>query len=115
MQQACASRGIRTVGVSIARLRSELAQWLDLHLNNQVPSTLLILSRAFTFDRPIDRPAPATDALEAALHSLPHQVVNETALGIAEAEGRATYKQKLDVLKEQEELIEDESEQEEVG
>ncbi|TPX36617.1 hypothetical protein SmJEL517_g01151 [Synchytrium microbalum] len=113
LQQACASRGIRTIGVSPARLRSELAQWLDLHLKNQIPSTLLVLSRAFTFDRPIDRPSDTAEALQAALHSLPHQVVNETALGIAEAEGKATYKQKLEVLKEQEELIEDESEQEE--
>ncbi|TPX51017.1 hypothetical protein SeMB42_g02050 [Synchytrium endobioticum] len=51
LQQACASRGIRTVGVSIARLRSELAQWLELHLNNQIPSTLLIISLMASYAR----------------------------------------------------------------
>ena len=38
--------------------------------------------------------------------------MNEAQLKVSEAEGVATYKQKLDVLKEQEELIEDELEQE---
>ena len=32
LQAACQSRGIRTFGVSPARLREELATWIDLHL-----------------------------------------------------------------------------------
>ncbi|CAG8478106.1 10885_t:CDS:10 [Acaulospora colombiana] len=112
LQQACQSRGIRTIGVSPSRLRSELNQWLDLHLNYKVPSTLLILSRAFSFsDRSelIDH----TEALHATLSSLPDNLVNETELQVMEDEGTATYKQKLDVLEEQEELIAEEKAQEE--
>ena len=100
-------------------MRSELSQWLDLHLNHQVPGTLLILSRAFMMtDRVPKDSSEALDgsaqALQATLSSLPDQVVNEAALEVAQVEGTATAKQKLNVLQEQEELIADELEQEAV-
>jgi LETM1 and EF-hand domain-containing protein 1 len=111
LSNACAARGIRTIGTSPARLRDELAQWLDLHLTHQVPSTLLILSRAFSFT---DRGLISTqEALQATLSSLPDNLVNEAELQVLESEGATTYKQKLEVLEQQQELIEDESEQEE--
>lgn len=50
LQHACASRGIRTFGVSPARLREELTTWIELHLNNRVSGVLMILARAFNFD-----------------------------------------------------------------
>ncbi|KAJ3033156.1 hypothetical protein HDV00_006685 [Rhizophlyctis rosea] len=117
LQQVCSSRGIRTLGVSPARMRSELAQWLDLHLNQKIPPSLLILSRAFTLTERVAATADEAlkgnaEALQATLSSLPHQVVNEAQLRLSEAEGSATYKQKLAVLQEQEELIADELEQE---
>jgi LETM1 and EF-hand domain-containing protein 1 len=114
--QACQSRGIRFYGVSPAVMRSELTQWIELHLKHEIPSSLLILSRAFILsERPLKEDQAlkgSTDALKAALSSLPHQLINEAQLKVSEAQGVATYKQKLDVLKEQEELIEDELEQE---
>ena len=114
--QACQSRGIRFYGVSPAVMRSELTQWIELHLKHEIPSSLLILSRAFILsDRPLKEEQAlkdSTDALKATLSSLPHQLINEAQLKVSEAQGLATYKQKLDVLKEQEELIEDELEQE---
>ncbi|KAJ3156689.1 hypothetical protein HDU86_003913 [Geranomyces michiganensis] len=117
LQQVCVSRGIRTTGVSPARMRAELEQWLDLHINHNVSSSLLILSRAFQMDARIpsdkaDAFQGNAEALQATLSSLPHQVVNEAQLKISEAEGSATYKQRLSVLQEQEELIQDELEQE---
>ncbi|KAI9266893.1 LETM1-like protein-domain-containing protein [Phascolomyces articulosus] len=110
LQSACAARGIRTLGSSPGRLRDELEQWVDLNLNHQVPSTLLILSRAFSFT---DRSLTTEDALRATFNSLPDNLVNETELQVLELVGQSTYKQKLDVLEQQQELIEDESEQEE--
>jgi LETM1 and EF-hand domain-containing protein 1 len=109
LNTACAARGIRTIGNTSDRLRDELAQWLDLHLNHQVPSTLLILSRAFSFTDNMTH----EDALRATFNSLPDNLVNEAELHVLETMGAGTYKQKLDVLEQQEELIEDESEQEE--
>lgn len=119
LQQVCLSRGIRTIGVSPARMRSELQQWLDLHLVHKIPASLLLLSQAFLIS---DRIPASSDealkeratALQATLSALPHQVVNETQLKVSEAGGVATYKQKLDVLKEQEEMIADELEEEAV-
>ncbi|CAI2191679.1 3870_t:CDS:2, partial [Funneliformis geosporum] len=109
LQHACQSRGIRTIGVSPARLRSELNQWLDLHLNHKVPSTLLILSRAFSFaDR--NELANQAEALQATLNSLPDNLVNEAELQVSEADGAATYKQKLEVIEEQEERAQKEAE-----
>jgi len=109
LNAACAARGIRTLGNTSQRLRQELAQWLDLHLEHHVPSTLLILSRAFSFT---DRMTPE-DALRATFNSLPDNLVNEAELQVLQTIGASTYKQKLDVLEQQEELIEDETEQEE--
>ncbi|KAI8847845.1 LETM1-like protein-domain-containing protein [Chytridium lagenaria] len=117
LQQVCQSRGIRTIGVSPARLRSELTQWLDLHLNHKVPSSLLILSRAFIISEKIPSSQDealkgSAEALQATLSSLPDQVVNEAQLQVSETSGVATYQQKLNVLQQQEELIADELEQE---
>ncbi|KAI8072804.1 LETM1-like protein-domain-containing protein [Gongronella butleri] len=110
LQAACASRGFRSIGTSQERLRNELAQWLDLHLNHHVPCTLLLLTRAFMYT---DRHMTTEEALKATFNSLPDNLVNEAELQVLEMVGTSTYKQKLDVLEQQEELIEDESEQEE--
>lgn len=110
LQNACASRGIRSVGTSPGRLRDELAQWLELHIDHHVPGTLLILSRAFSYT---DRGMTTEEALRATFNSLPDNLVNEAELQVLEQVGASTYKQKLDVLEQQQELIEDESEQEE--
>lgn len=110
LQNACAARGIRSIGTSPGRLRDELSQWLDLHLEHHVPGTLLILSRAFSYT---DRHMTTEEALKATFNSLPDNLVNEAELQVLEQVGASTYKQKLDVLEQQQELIEDESEQEE--
>lgn len=110
LHNACAARGIRTVGTTPTRLRDELKQWIELHLEHRVPSTLLILSRAFSYT---DANMSSDDALRATFNSLPDNLVNEAELHVMEMTGASTYKQKLDVLEQQEELIEDESEQEE--
>lgn len=115
LQHACNSRGIRTIGVSPARIRSELQQWLDLHLKHQVPASLLILSRAFLLMDKVPDEKTSAEALQATLSSLPDSVVNEAVLKMSELEGSATYKQRLDVIEQQEELIADELEQEAVS
>jgi LETM1 and EF-hand domain-containing protein 1 len=120
LQQACMARGLSFNGVSPNRMKNELTQWLDLHLEHKVPSSLLLLSNAFqTTGSPFQTGTSYLDekaeALQATLSSLPHQVINEASLKISEEEGVATNKQKLDVLREQEELIEDELEQEQLA
>ncbi|XP_077378838.1 LETM1 domain-containing protein LETM2, mitochondrial [Festucalex cinctus] len=46
LQAACRSRGMRSLGLTTDQLRLQLQQWLDLHLNENVPPSLLLLSRA---------------------------------------------------------------------
>ena len=114
LQMACASRGIRTQGMSPGRLRDDLQMWLDLRLKEGVPSTLLVLSNAFMYtqgkDSEIDN---QIGALQAVLSSIPEELFHEIELEVHNAEGAATNKQRLEVLKEQQELIEEENEQNE--
>lgn len=46
LQAACRSRGMRSLGLTTDQLRVQLQQWLDLHLKENVPPSLLLLSRA---------------------------------------------------------------------
>ncbi|KAF8507314.1 LETM1-domain-containing protein [Hysterangium stoloniferum] len=113
LQQACQSRGVRTTGVSPSRLREELQTWIDLHLHNRVSGVLLVLSRAFNFDsKPSDEDGTPmiVKSLESVLSGLPDTLLNEAELEVDS--DKASYKQKLEVLQQQEELIEDEEEQE---
>lgn len=79
LQAACQSRGIRTFGVSPARLREELAMWIDLHLHNRVSGVLLVLARAFQFDKKPgddeDGKTAIIQSLEAVLCGLPDNLV----------------------------------------
>ena len=46
LQSASRARGMRALGVSEQRLRDQLKQWLTLHLEERIPTSLLLLSRA---------------------------------------------------------------------
>ena len=114
LQMACASRGLRTHGMSPGRLRDDLQMWLDLRLKSGVPSTLLVLSNAFMYTQGQDSEISSQiDALQAVLSSIPEELFHEIELEVHNAEGAATNKQRLEVLKEQQELIEEENEQNE--
>lgn len=112
LQTACASRGLRTYGVSPGRLRDDLQAWLDLRLQHGVPSTLLVLANAFVYAQGKEAEMTSQiDALEAVLSSIPEELYHEIELEVHTAEGAATNKQRLEVIKEQQELIEEENQQ----
>lgn len=113
LQMACASRGLRTHGISPARLRDDLSTWLDLRLKHGVPSTLLVLSNAYMYTQQSQEYEISSqiDALTAVLSSIPEELFHEIELEVHNAEGAATNKQRLEVLKEQQDLIEEENEQ----
>jgi len=108
LQAACAARGIRTHSVSPAQMRRDLQSWLDLRLKEGVPSTILVLSNAYMYSGDVDS---QIDALTGVLSSIPEELFHEMELEVHNAEGAATNKQRLEVLKEQQELIEEENEQ----
>ena len=112
LQTACASRGLRTYGASPGRLRDDLQAWLDLRLKHSVPSTLLVLSNAFVYAQGKDSEMTSQiDALETVLSSIPEELYHEIELEVHNTEGSTTNKQRLEVLKEQQELIKEENEQ----
>ncbi|ANB12894.1 Ylh47p [Sugiyamaella lignohabitans] len=109
LQSACASRGIKTYGISPAKLRDDLTTWLELRLHQKVPSTLLILSSAYTYGEP-DNLDSYYDGIQAVLSALPEELYHEAELEVSSTS--ATNKQRLEVLKEQQELIQDENDEE---
>lgn len=112
LQTAAASRGLRTHGVSPARLREDLQTWLDLRLKFNIPSTLLVLSNAFVYAQGKESEMTTQiDALQAVLSSIPEELYHEIELEVHSAEGAATNKQRLEVLREQQELIDEENQQ----
>ncbi|KAG8240420.1 hypothetical protein J437_LFUL003134 [Ladona fulva] len=104
LQQACRSRGMRAYGVSEDRLRSQLEQWLDLSLNEKVPPSLLLLSRALLLPDTI----PPGDQLKVTISVLPDTVVTKTSAAIGEREGKIDNLLKLKLIKEEERKIKEE-------
>ncbi|XP_078447083.1 uncharacterized protein LOC144715987 [Wolffia australiana] len=103
LRQACRERGHLGL-LSREEMRQQLRDWLDLSLNHSMPSSLLILSRAFTVSGKI-RPE---EAVVATLSSLPDEVVDTVGTGLPSEDSVSERRRKLEFLEMQEELIKEE-------
>jgi LETM1 and EF-hand domain-containing protein 1 len=101
LQQACRSRGMRALGVAEDRLRTQLAQWLELSLNEKIPPSLLLLSRILYLPENI----PAADQLKATIQALPVEVGTEAKYKIGETEGKIDNKTRLELIRQEEAAI----------
>ncbi|XP_054469609.1 mitochondrial proton/calcium exchanger protein isoform X2 [Anoplopoma fimbria] len=102
VQAACRARGMRSLGVTEERLREQLIQWLELHLKQQIPTSLLLLSRAMFLP---DTLSPA-DQLKTTLQTLPEMVTKEAQLMVAEMElSKVDNKAKLETTLREEAAI----------
>ncbi|XP_004624678.1 mitochondrial proton/calcium exchanger protein [Octodon degus] len=111
LQAACRARGMRALGVTEDRLRSQLKQWLDLHLHQEVPTSLLVLSRAMYLP---DTLSPA-DQLKSTLQTLPEIVAKEAQVKVAEVEGeQVDNKAKLEATLQEEAAIQQEHREKEL-
>ncbi|KAH9795320.1 Leucine zipper-EF-hand-containing transmembrane protein 1 [Citrus sinensis] len=109
LRQACRDRGLLGL-LSVEEMRQQLRDWLDLSLNHSVPSSLLILSRAFSVSGKV-RPE---EAVQATLSSLPDEVVDTVGVTALPSEDSISERRrKLEFLEMQEELIKEEEEEEE--
>ncbi|XP_031505162.1 uncharacterized protein LOC116267529 [Nymphaea colorata] len=109
LRQACRDRGQLGL-LSVEEMRQQLRDWLDLSLNHSVPSSLLILSRAFTVSGKIK----PEEAVQATLSSLPDEVVDTVGVtALPSEDSLAERRRKLEFLEMQEELIKEEAEEEE--
>ncbi|XP_039694255.1 mitochondrial proton/calcium exchanger protein isoform X3 [Pteropus medius] len=105
LQAACRARGMRALGVTEDRLRDQLKQWLELHLHQEIPTSLLILSRAMYLP---DTLSPA-DQLKSTLQTLPEIVAKEAQVKVAEVEGeQVDNKAKLEATLQEEAAIQQE-------
>lgn len=107
LQQASKIRGMRAYGLTEERLRQQLTQWLNLSLNEKVPPSLLLLSRAFSFPENI----PTSDLLKKAISALPDSVGVSTKADLGERDGTIDNKAKLDAIKEEERKVKEEIEE----
>mmetsp|Transcript_17598 Transcript_17598/g.52868 ORF Transcript_17598/g.52868 Transcript_17598/m.52868 type:complete len:846 (+) Transcript_17598:182-2719(+) len=121
LREACRARGIRAnvFGEGASKLmRKRLSEWLELSLNRMLPSSLLLLSRAFTLTQ-----APSTggvtpgsggaaadlDSLKNTLGALNKEVLDEVGLDVGQIGDLAKqYEKKLEQLKREEALIREE-------
>ncbi|XP_017784305.1 PREDICTED: LETM1 and EF-hand domain-containing protein anon-60Da, mitochondrial [Nicrophorus vespilloides] len=104
LQQACRARGMRALGVPESRLRTQLQDWLVLSLDEKVPPSLLLLSRALMLPETI----PTGDKLKATISALPDNIVTQTKASIGEKEGKIDNKVQLEVIMEEERKIREE-------
>ncbi|XP_059435949.1 uncharacterized protein LOC132168883 [Corylus avellana] len=108
LRQACRDRGMLALP-SVEEMRQKLRDWLDLSLNHSLPSSLLILSRAFSMygKRP-------EEVVQEAISSLPDEVVDTVQVTTLPSEDAVSERRrKLEFLEMQEELIKEEEEEEE--
>ncbi|XP_062946106.1 mitochondrial proton/calcium exchanger protein-like [Cynocephalus volans] len=109
LQSACRARGMRALGVAEDRLRAQLKQWLDLHLHQEIPTSLLLLSRAMYLP---DTLSPA-DQLKSTLQTLPEIIVKGAQVKVAEVEGGPVDNQaKLEATLHEEVAIQQEHQEE---
>ncbi|KAL6993174.1 hypothetical protein U1Q18_011292 [Sarracenia purpurea var. burkii] len=110
LRESCRERGMLGLR-SVEEMRQQLRDWLDLSLNRSVPSSLMILSRAFTISGKV-RPE---EAVGATLSSLPDEVVETVGVTALPSEDSISERRrKLEFLEMQEELIKEEEQKEEV-
>lgn len=104
LEHSCRQRGLFFPGINENLMRRELNSWLNLHLKKGIPSVLLILSRALSPNMNLHKPE---EALKDTILSLSEAVVNEAELHQQEISGSnsISFRQKLEVLEQQQDLI----------
>ncbi|XP_065175966.1 mitochondrial proton/calcium exchanger protein-like [Sycon ciliatum] len=71
LQQACQARGMRAIGLPEDRIKEQLEQWLEMHLDQQLPTSLLLLSRLFYLPENL----PPEEVLKRTISKLPEATV----------------------------------------
>ncbi|CAH8390255.1 unnamed protein product [Eruca vesicaria subsp. sativa] len=108
LREDCRERGMLGT-LTVEEMRQQLRDWMDLSLNHSVPSSLLILSRAFTVAGRVE-----ADAVRATLSSLPDEVVDTVGVTSLPSEDPVSERlRKLEYLEMQDEMIKKEEEKEE--
>lgn len=108
LQSACRARGMRAYGISEERLKIQLQEWINLSLNEKVPPSLLLLSRALMLPENVE----VSEKLKATMAALPETVATQAKAAIGEREGKIDNKTKIAIIKEEQRKIQEEQEEE---
>ncbi len=76
LRDACSERGMRSYGLTHFKLKNQLAEWLSLSIQKNIPLSLLIMSRAFMLTSPSD---DAEQILKSSMSSLDSDTINEVS------------------------------------
>lgn len=107
LQAASRSRGMRSYGLSEDQLKGQLIEWINLSLNEKVPPSLLLLSRAMLLPEDV----PTTDKLKASISVLSDAAAMQTKAAIGEREGKIDNKTKIDIIRDEQRKIKEELEE----
>lgn len=107
LQSACRARGMRAYGMSEDQLRLQLQEWINLSLNEKVPQSLLLLSRALMLPEHTE----VGEKLKATLAALPDTAATQAKAAIGEREGKIDNKTKIEIIKEEQRRIKEEQEE----
>lgn len=99
--------GMRAYGLSEDRLKRQLEEWINLSLNEKVPPSLLLLSRAMMLPEDI----PTTEKLKASISSLPDAAGIQTRAAIGEREGKIDNKTQIEIIRDEQRKIKEELEE----
>ncbi|KAJ6289544.1 hypothetical protein OIU76_025375 [Salix suchowensis] len=109
LREDCRERGMLGM-LSVEEMQQQLRDWLELSLNHSVPSSLLILSRAFM----VSGKLKPEEVVRATLSSLPDEVVDTVGVTALPSEDSVSERRrKLEYLEMQEEMIKEEEEDKE--
>jgi LETM1 and EF-hand domain-containing protein 1 len=99
------SLGMKGLSTDTQRLKSRLADWLELSQKHKLPYTILILSRAFVLTE-----TPQA-ALKETLAAVGDKLLPEIQLKVEQQQGTITREKKIKFLEQEEKLIKQEAEQ----
>ncbi|KAL3804386.1 hypothetical protein HJC23_011314 [Cyclotella cryptica] len=122
LREACRERGMRSTGLSKEAYKKSLQEWLELSVKQNVPISLLIMSRTFYLhDEMISGESQTDDGskrvagLADAMSGIDKDVLNEIVLEMASSKEKSSnadvMKIQLEVLEHQNELIKEEQQE----
>ncbi|XP_055312309.1 mitochondrial proton/calcium exchanger protein isoform X2 [Sitodiplosis mosellana] len=107
LQAASRARGMRAYGLSEDQLKRQLEEWIHLSLNEKVPPSLLLLSRAMMLPEEI----PYAEKLKASISSLPDAAAIQMRAAIGEREGKIDNKTQIEIIRDEQRKIKEELEE----
>ncbi|VEL19164.1 unnamed protein product, partial [Protopolystoma xenopodis] len=107
LQSLCRERGMRAIGMTEERLRTQLRQWLELHLEKNVPITLLLISRVMYLTETL---LPDAQQLQLVIAKLPKAVSEQVVINVVEASSpdALDVHTKIEILKQEQKNIKEE-------